>query len=165
MAKWRVGDGCERYINMLYGIEKETDKIIGRAIYPGAKIVTDQIAKNIKSIPVNNSSYKEYYSGGKKVNGLTQFQRAGLIEGLGIAKMQNNFGYVNVKVGEDGYNSTITNEYRKGQPNAMIARALESGTSFRNKNPVFSKGVATTRARAEMAMAIELEKQIALKMK
>lgn len=42
---------------------------------------------------------------------------------------------MNVKLGFDGYNTVKTNSYPNGQPNVMIARAIESGSSIRDKHP------------------------------
>ena len=61
---------------------------------------------------------------------------------------------LNVKLGMDGYNA-------KGQPNSMILRSIEAGTSWgRPANPVVKKAVSKTRRQAEQAMVKAFEEAI-----
>ncbi len=163
MAKFTVGKGAEEYVKKLEGLEKETQHIIGKAVYDGAKIVTDAIHAGISAIPVHIDS--KVGSDSDPVSGLTAAQRQGLLDGLGIAKMQNRSGYLHVKVGVDGYNRTKTKKYPNGQPNALIMRSIESGTSFRAKHPVVAPAVARTRKSAEKAMADRIDSEVNKKMK
>ena len=151
MAKLKVGKGVDEYLKKLDTLVQLSESMIMQAVYPGAGLVADAVKAEIKSLPVQN----QYVEGMK--NGITQWQKAGLIEGLGIATHRNDNGYVNVKIGEDGYNSVIGKKYPKGQPNALIARAVESGTSFRKPNPFISRAVNRTKAKAEQTMSDKLD--------
>lgn len=154
MAKFTVGKGLDEYISLLGNLEFKTPAVIGKSIYQGAKIVADQVRSNIEALPVSEKS------GGQGRRNPTQVEKAGMLEGLGIATMQNDGGYYNVKIGMDGYNSDITDKYPKGKPNAMVARSVESGTTFIRRNPFISRAVSATRAAAENAMREEVDKQI-----
>ena len=153
MARLIVGKGCEEYIEQLRKVELATRETIGEAIYEGAKIVTDQIDSSINSIP-------SYSREGKISKGVTDEQRKGLHDGLGIAKMQDDSGYLNVKVGMDGYNSNVTKTYPKGQPNVLIARIVESGSQYHRKTPFISKAVNSSKSDAEKAMADSFDKAL-----
>ena len=72
--------------------------------------------------------------------------------GFGISHIQDDDGFVNVKLGFDGYNGTRTKNYPKGQPNVLIARAVNSGTTFRKKTRFVDKAVSSSRKAAEKAM-------------
>ena len=61
-----------------------------------------------------------------------------------------------MKLGFDGYNKVKTRKYPQGQPNAMIARAVESGSSVRKKNPFIRRAVNDTQKQA-----VEKGKQVA----
>lgn len=161
MAKWEIGSGCENYIKDLEELEMKTEDVLGRAIYEGAKIVTDRIRKNIDSIPIQQGKFGK---SDDKLNGITSSQKQGLKNGLGIASLKNENGYVHVKVGMDGYNATSTKKYPNGQPNAMIARSVESGTSFRKAHRFIEPAVYATQKQAEEAMAKKLEDEIYKKM-
>ena len=66
--------------------------------------------------------------------------------------MRNTDGVYDVKMGFGGYNSVRTAKYPQGQPNALIARALESGTSFRSKNPFLSRAFNRAKNYSEETM-------------
>lgn len=160
MAKFTVGKGLDDYIALLGNLEFKSEEIVGHSIYEGAKIVADEIRANIESLPV--SANKSGRSGRRNP---TQVEKDGLLDGLGVAKMRNDNGNFNVKIGMDGYNADITAKYPKGKPNAMVARSIESGTYFMNRNPFISRAVRSAKAAAEEAMKAEIDKQIAKTMK
>ena len=145
MAKFYVGKGLEDYITELKKLEDVSDEMIERAVYEGAKIVADEIRTGINDLNVSHKHGTEE----EKVDGITNTQKQGLLDGFGISVMQNDQGYVNVKLGFDGYNGAKTKKYPNGQPNAMIARSVVSGTSFRKKNDFISKAVYKNRKKAE----------------
>ncbi len=158
MAKFTIGDGIDKYISQLTNLEFDGGHIIGMAVFEGAKIVTDAVRSGINGIPAQSSSG----SGDQKmIRGITTLQRTGLLDGLGIATMRASGSFWNVKVGMDGYNGIHTNRYPQGQPNAMIARSVESGTSFRQKTPFIAPAVNRTRAAAEKAMAEVYDREVA----
>lgn len=148
MAKLTI-KGLDKYISDLQAISNMTDDEIGKCIFPAAQIVADAARSGIESIPVGKNPIK---------GEITAEQKAGLLEGLGIASMQVKGTELNVKLGMDGYNS-------KGQPNSMILRSIEAGTSWgRPANPVVKKAVQKTRKQAEQAMVDEFNKIIESKM-
>ena len=87
-------------------------------------------------------------------------QRAGLHKGLGIAKMQQDGKLTNVKIGWDGYNDIKTKRWPNGQPNQMIARSIERGTSFMKANPFVKRAVNRTRKAAAAEMQNVLDSEI-----
>lgn len=149
MAKFQVGNGIDQYVERLTNLEFTAHDTLGRAIYKGADIVADAIRSNIQSLP-------------KSV--CTDKQRQGLLDSLGIAKMRDDDGTYNVKIGFDGYNSHITKKYPKGHPNSMIARAIESGTSFSAKHPFVAPAIRATKDAAEKVMADEINKELTKQM-
>lgn len=142
-----IGDSIDNYIDKLTNLEMRSDGLIGRAVYQGAKIVTDAVKKNIEGIPTDDRPSAETR------NGLRSLQKEALKASLGIAKHKVDNGYYNVKVGFDGYNNIKTDKYPQGQPNAMIARTIEAGNSFTRKHPFVGPAVRSSRAAAEKAMA------------
>ena len=145
MAKFQVGSGIDEYISQLRNLEFSSEDLIGRAIYKGADIVADAIKANIQALPAS---------------ACTDVEKEGLLDGFGIARMQDENGYFNVKVGFDGYNANKTKKWPNGKPNSMIARSIEGGTSWKPKHPFVAPAVNKTKALAEMAMAAEIDKRI-----
>lgn len=111
------------------------------ALQKGADVVADETRSAISGIPVDN---RPYVPDGRK--SIMQVQKNGLLEGFGISPKQEKGDSIDMKTGVDGYNKI-------GQPNVLIARILESGTSYMPSNPVISK--ATRRARKKCVQAIE----------
>jgi hypothetical protein len=130
--------------------------MIGEAIYEGAAIVADEVKKGIESIPIDD----RYAAGGTMLHGITQEQKQGLLDGFGIASMQNENGYLHVKLGFNGYNSMRTKNFPNGQPNSMIARSVNSGSSFRQRIPFVDNAVNSAKSRAEEKMKQKLDEAI-----
>lgn len=128
--------GLKRYEMMLSRLSQGADAIAGKAIHQGAAILADQIRANIRDLPSKSGDTRD-----------------GLLDGLGIAPLREDGGYYNVKIGFDGYN-------RRGIPNPLMARVLESGTSRLTKRPFLRPAVNAKRKEAEAAMAAVLDREI-----
>lgn len=165
MATWDITSGTEEYVRRLEQLGQKTPEMIGRAIYPAAGLVTDAIKENIRKIPVITDGRRG--TPANPIDGITSAQKTGLINGLGIAHVQTDgAGFVNVKVGFSGYNTQVSTTAKNAkwtnarQPNAMIARAVESGTSFRKKHPFIAPAVSKTKKTAEEKIRVEIEAEI-----
>ena len=149
--------GLNDYELMISKLSKGVDDIAGKAIYAGAGIVADAIKENIKALPI----VRGYGTTENPLpGGVTAPQKAGLIDGMGISPMQNDAGYLNVKIGFDGYNATKTEKYPQGQPNQLVARGVESGTSWKQKKPFIRPAINASKSRAEAQMARILDQEI-----
>ncbi len=145
MAKFEF-KGIDTYIKKLNKMQAVTkDAIIGRTTYAGAAIVADKVRAAIQSLPEGKESDAD-------TGAVTPAQKRGLLDGFGISPMETEDGFTNVKLGFDGYNSVKTKKYPNGQPNVLIARAVNSGTSFRKKTKFVDKAVTASRKSAERAM-------------
>ena len=160
MAKWIVGKGLDSYISYLQKIDAVTDEAIGEAVYEMAKVVADSVRASIQELPTvsneaNIATYKKGYSR------LSDKEKQGLLDGFGISPLQEDSGFVNVKLGFDGYNSVKTKKYPQGQPNALIARVTESGSSYREKTPFMRPAVNASKKQAEAAGRAKFDERIA----
>lgn len=160
MAKWIVGKGLDSYISYLQKIDAVTDEAIGEATYEMAKVVADSVRSGIQALPTvsneaNIATYKKGYSR------LSDEEKQGLLDGFGVSPMQDDGGYINVKLGFDGYNSVKTKKYPQGQPNALIARVTESGSSYREKTPFIRPAVNASKKQAEQAGQMKIDEKIA----
>lgn len=146
MAKWTM-EGMSEYIAYLQSIASVTDETIGAGVYAMAEVVADKVRANIQALPTvsneaNIATYRQGYSR------LSEPEKKGLLDGFGVSPMQDDGGYKNVKLGFDGYNSVKTKKYPNGQPNALIARVTESGSSYRQKTPFVRPAVNASRKEA-----------------
>lgn len=145
-VKVEVGGGVDKFVSELDKLGDNVEEISKRAIYSGAKVLADAIRSNIQGLSTDKR--------------LTDYEKEGMLVGLGVAPMKKNGQIIDTKIGMHGYNSHRTKKYPKGQPNAMIARSVEKGTSFRKPQPFIQPAVEQYKAEAENAMSAEFDRQV-----
>lgn len=156
MARFEFS-GIDNYISRLNKLQQSTKGgVVGKTVYAGAAVVADSVRRAIQALPVGDGRAQ----GDGLVDTVTLPQKAGLLDGFGISRMKDDDGFVNVKLGFDGYNSTRTEKYPRGQPNALIARSVNSGTTFRKKTKFVDKAVNSARKSAETAMDAACSREI-----
>ena len=152
--------GLDKYVRQLERLGKNTDTIIGEAVYDMAKIVADEVHQRLETMPsVPDTEGLAAYRAKTQIP-ITKAQKWGLVKSFGIAGLKNENGYLNVKLGFDGYNEIKTRKYPQGQPNALIARSIDSGSSARDKYPFMRLAVQATRKQAIAAAEAKLDKKI-----
>ncbi len=149
------------YELFLSGMKKDMPDIAGKAIYAGAKIIADEVKKNLNALNVTTDELAMAAYRKQEPTHLNERAKKGLIESFGTTKMeQDSGGLFNVKIGFDGYNDVKTKKYPKGQPNQLIARSVESGSTSTIKQPFMRKAVNATRKQAEDKMAEIIDEEI-----
>lgn len=130
-------DGLDAYARMLTRLEKGAPQIIEKAVRAGTSVVLDEIQKGIDTLP--------------QKTGITVW---GLSKGLGKAPILNENGFVNTRIGWDGYNE-------RGVPNHLMANIMEVGTSkIQKKHPFVKPAVSRSKPQAEAKMAEVLDEEI-----
>lgn len=155
MAKLTV-KGLDKYEAELQKLQNISRDMIGEAIYEGAKIVADAVKSGIQTIPIDN----RFVRGNATLHGITEEQKQGLLDGFGIARMRDQNGYLHVKIGFNGYNNMKSKTYPGGQPNSLIARSVNAGSSFRQRIPFIDTAVSQSRSAAENAMKKKIDESI-----
>ena len=149
------------YELMLGKIGDASKDICGAAIYEGAKIIADEVKNNLNSLNVTTDELAMLKAKKNEPTYITQRAKEGLIKSFGVTPMsQDDSGIYNVKLGFDGYNDVKTKKWPKGQPNQLIARACESGSSAMIKQPFLREAVQKTKKKAESRMAEVLDEKI-----
>lgn len=159
MAKMTV-TGPESYMAQLSKMGKNSIKICENAVRVGGGIVADEIRKELENLP--EEKFRKLQNG-DHFSGVPKGTKKDLIDSFGISPLSTDRdGVINVKIGFDGYGSYPTNKYPKGVPNALVARAIESGSSVRMKTPFVRKAVNRSKKRAieEMGKSIESDMEI-----
>lgn len=145
MAKMLYKKDLDVFGEQISRIGTSVPSICGRAVYEMANIAADKIKENINAMHyISDAEGLKRYANGEKAE-LTYSEKKGLQEGFGISSMQNDGGYMNVKLGFDGYNTVKTKSHPNGQPNVMIARSVESGSSVRDKRPFVRPAINAAR--------------------
>lgn len=155
MAKLILNEGAG-FEDFFAKLEQSADETLHEVLYVGAGVVADEVRKSIESLPVDDEPWKhETGEDGRQLkrSTITSAQKAGLLDGLGIAPHKTDDGSMHTRIGFDGYNSHKTKNHPNGEPNALVARSIESGTSFRQKTPFVRS--AARRAKRPVIAAME----------
>lgn len=119
-----------------------------RALYEGVAVTGAAIRQAIQDLPYHPTK------------GISHAQKEGLLEGLGYTHMKRKKGAWFVKIGFDGYNNVHTEKYPNGQPNAMIAAAINTGTSRRKRTNFITKAVNKAKKGSIDAMKAFMDHEI-----
>lgn len=122
---------------------------VKKALDKGSDVVADETRRQLNELPVDDRRKVD----GERL-GLRTIQKKAIIDSFGITPIQQKNNKINRKTGVDrGVN-------KLGQPNVVIARRLESGTSYMKKNPVFSRSSRKARSQCLKTMEDSLNKSI-----
>lgn len=145
-------NGLTEYIAKIEALNADMVGISTKVVYSGADATANAIRAEIDQIPNRL---------------LNRVQREGLKDGLGIAHIITESGKTNTRIGFNGYNELRVGKYRaKGQPNAMIARVVAKGVSWRGGKYDFVKiAVRKARKQAQAAMQETFNEEIEKNMK
>lgn len=147
----RVNAG-DAYARKLAKFGKDSGEIAKKVVMAGAAPIADEIRKNLVA-NLRDPAYVGYGDGGL-FGTKTTVTTGDLIESFGIAPPGvDKSGNTNTKIGFEGYD-------RKGVPNALKARAMESGTSTLKKRPFVRPAVNKMKGRAIEEMGKTLDAQI-----
>lgn len=157
MATISFKSGDEYMAKLAKLSQKSSEEVCGRAIYDGAAVMIERVKEAVDTLPE---------SGGKmgtpeKPNeGPSKQQKKALKASVGIAKSKQDGDFINVKIGFHGYNSKKTKRWPQGQPNQLIARAVERGTSFMKATPFMKTAVKESRKDVIAAMKRAMDEKI-----
>lgn len=144
--------GIDEYAEKLSKFGKDASKIAKKVVIAGANPIADEIRKNLIA------NIRDPSPAGKDGDAIVK-QNYGkstgdLVDSFGIAPpgIDRN-GNTNTHIGFEGYDS-------KGVPNALKARAMESGTSTLRKRPFVRPAVNKTKKKAIEEMGKKLDEEI-----
>lgn len=128
-------------------------------IYEGAGVIADEMRKEIESLPIQEKEdgSAPFAKEGFTLHGITSTQKKDLLDGFGIAPIENDGTVTETNIGFEGYGSVPTKKYPKGIPNRLLARSIESGTSFRKKTPFMRKTIQKKKKEAIQKMQEKLD--------
>lgn len=152
MAKFKV-TGIDVAFSEFGELSKDSEAIAKMCVYDGAKVLADAVKKNINALPTRDPKTHK----GKR--GATPEEKAALQKGFGIAQMRVGAS-IDTVLGFEGYDSNVTPRYPGGHPIPMIARTIESGTSWLTKTPFIRPAIQGSKEAAEAAMSRRFDEEI-----
>lgn len=160
MARFKVSPKLEEYNRKIYELGADAVEYLEKAVKKGADPMADAVRANLNGIPTDDG----YKKPGEIRNGLRSIQLAGLQHSLGIAPIRNDRGFINVKIGFDGYNRLQSERWPSGQPNTLVARSIEGGTSYMAAHPFVAPAVNATKGQTRKIMKEVVETEISHRM-
>lgn len=139
---------------MLGALSTRSAEINKKALYEGAKVMADAMKAEIENLPTDERSNADV------LNGIKQAQKNGLLESFGVAPFDEQDGTRSTHLGFDGYNNIVTKRWPNGQPNSMIARSVNAGTSFMRATPFIDRTRRLHKAEAEKRMEEVIREEI-----
>lgn len=150
----------DAWISELRKLGENTAPVCKAAVYAGAKVIADEIRQATSGLNrVTDAEAMAAYHEKKPVK-ISVSQKIGLVKSLGIAPITDKYGIVSTKVGFDGYNDVKTKRWPNGQPNALIARACESGSSAMLKQPFVRPAIQRKKDAALEAMKQAADREL-----
>lgn len=159
MAKIEM-TGLDEYMKQLESLTKDITGTLKRGVYDAADVIADAVRSQINALPAVDDIEGLIGWQQKRPTVLTKKQKAGLLSGLYLAKMRTEANRVDTKLSFTGYNNVKTKKYPQGQPNAMIAAAVESGSSAHRKTPFIRTTANKVKSQAVAAMRDTIDADI-----
>ena len=159
-----TNEGMQEFIDLCIFTDRQLERVIGRSIYPGGKLVANAVKKAIDGIHTDDHLFKFAAEHDRMRAGPTKREKAWIAKSFGIAEIRRNVHGWNVKLGFDGYSDIRTTNPRIKMgvlPNALIARSVNSGTSFMAAQPFMDITVRQNTKACEKVIEEQFDKEIA----
>lgn len=147
MAMTIKTEGLTELSQMLTTLEDKAQDVASGSLYEGAGVVGDAFSSAINGIQTEPFHWAKYGETRKP----SPDEKAALIGKSGIAKFNKNGGEVDTLIGITG-NAGYAMVGKKLKPVRMIARSINSGTSFMQKQPVFRRAASQSQGKAKAAI-------------
>lgn len=155
-VEFSLAKDVQDFINDLTG---KTEYAVKRGIYESANIFADKLNDIVGQLPQDYGFVSDKVPRGKdRLHGLLSKDIEGLIEGLGISKMEKKNGKITISIGFNGYSDYKTKTHPQGRPNALVARSLAKGTAYLAPNNFVNKAFRQAKAEAEQAFTNEFNR-------
>lgn len=146
-------EGLEEVSRILADLGDRAPEVAAKSLYSGAGIMADAFAAAAKNIKAKRMKYPAP-EGKKRLP--SPEEKAAVMQAVGIAKFEKNGSEVDTIVGVGGGSGYAdVNGHRKAV--RLIARSINSGTSFMDKQPVFRQAKTKNQKAAAQAIADKAE--------
>lgn len=150
-----ITSGFDTLIDELNDIADHSDEICSKALYKGAGMMADRLKSSIDGLTTEDQRKK-------RSRNLLPYEKEALEKGLSIFKFDHDKSrdYVQTSITFKGRVSHQTERYPEGLPVIVLARSINSGTTFRRANRYFPTTVRKNVQSVEKAMAVTTENEL-----
>ena len=145
-------DGMTEISELLEKMGEQAQGVASRALYDGAAVMREEVAKGAESI--KTAPFK-YAKDGETRLPSPEEKAIVLAAGVGVAKFDKNGAEVDTSVGYA--NSGYADLNGKTKPIPKIVNAINSGTSFMPKQPFVRKAARSGASKAMEAMKASID--------
>ena len=153
MAMTMKVDGMEELSAMLRQLGDKAQAVASQSLYEGAKVMADAFKGAAGSIKAKRVKYPAP-EGKKRLP--SRDEKQAVMNAVGVARFKTTGDGVDTLVGVGGHNGYAMID-GKMKPVRLIARAINSGTSFMDKQPVFRRAKNQFSSSASRAIADKAE--------
>ena len=157
MAMTISTEGLDELSAMLAKLGDKAQDVASGALFDGAGVVADAMKAAVDSIACGPQQPKRRPPEKTPKRLPTPEEKAALVGKTGIAHFRKNGGEVNTLVGVTGNAGYAMINGRK-KAVRLIARAINSGTSFMVKQPIFRRAASASIGAAQAAIVSKAEK-------
>lgn len=147
--------GMDELVRKMEQLGTDAAHIAAQGLYEGAGVVADKVSSAVQGIRTEKFKYA---TGGKKRKPSPEEKAAIASAKHGIAKFRNTGTSVQTSVGLQ--NAGYAQLGGKTKPIPQIANAINSGTSFMEKQPFMRKAFSQSKSQAEAAIESGITKRI-----
>ena len=159
MAMTIKTEGLTEVSELLTKLGDKAQDVASRALYEGAGVVANAFTAAINSIQAEKQRKKNRPPDKTPKRLPTPEEKAALIGKSGIARFNKNGSEVDTIIGISRSAGYAEINGRK-KPILLIARSINSGTSFMRKQPVFRKAVSSSQKTAKAATVAKAEQML-----
>ena len=148
-------DGMDQLTGKLEQLGEKAAKVAAEALYEGAGVVADAVSRGVQGIRTEPFRYAK---DGQKRKPSPEEKAILMAARKGVSKFRNNGTSVQTSVGmqKAGYAQLGS----KTKPIPVIANAINSGTSFMEKQPFFRQAASQAKGQAQAAIEKAIEKRV-----
>lgn len=135
--------GLTETMKELEKIEQNTDAIVEKAIEAAINIVTDDLRSEIRALKTRGDDEKA-----GQLTLPTESNKKSLLDSLGYTPVKLSDSKFDAKAGFKGLDNNKTKAYPSGHPNAVMASAINKGTSFMQGQPFINRAAKKSKKKA-----------------
>ena len=148
-------DGMNELVQKMQKLGENAAHIAAQGLYDGAGVVADKVSSAVQGIATEPFKYAK---NGQKRKPSPEEKAIVMNARHGIARFRNTGVSVETSVGLQ--NAGYAQLGKKTVPIPKIANAINSGTSFMDKQPFMRKATSTAKAAAQAAIEKKITEEI-----
>ena len=156
MAMTMKTEGLTELSEMISQLADKAEDVATGALFEGAAVVANAFTAAVNSIHAEPQGKKNSAPEKTPKRGPTPEEKAALVGKIGVARFRKDGGEVDTIIGITG-RAGYADVGGKQKAVRLIARSINSGTSFMRKQPIFRRAKSSSTGPAKAAMVAKAE--------